>query len=196
MVTLGVIDAQNDFMLPDGKLYVPGAEKIIPKLEEYVTTASNLGFDIFFTSDCHDGAEAEMEKNGGPFPLHCMEGTDGQRLVKGLEDLAEAYQNYTKKCYDIFHPELGNTKFRDYRYDLSKKCLGTGPNRPVVFIAGVVGNICVEAAALGLAKFAYNVILIEDAIVWMDIDDNNNEHVSRKTLKENGVKFIKSFLEI
>jgi len=32
------VDAQADFMLPDGKLYVPGAEKIIPNLNRLVET--------------------------------------------------------------------------------------------------------------------------------------------------------------
>ncbi len=33
------VDAQADFMLPGGKLYVPTAEKIIPNIKRLVETA-------------------------------------------------------------------------------------------------------------------------------------------------------------
>jgi len=33
------VDAQADFMLPGGKLYVPGAEKIIPNIKRLVDAA-------------------------------------------------------------------------------------------------------------------------------------------------------------
>ena len=33
------VDAQADFMLPGGKLYVPGAEKIIPNIQRLVDAA-------------------------------------------------------------------------------------------------------------------------------------------------------------
>ena len=37
------VDAQADFMLPGGKLYAPGAEKIIPNIERLVTAAIEAG---------------------------------------------------------------------------------------------------------------------------------------------------------
>jgi nicotinamidase-related amidase len=32
-VILWYVDAQTDFMLPDGELYVPGAEKLLPNID-------------------------------------------------------------------------------------------------------------------------------------------------------------------
>ena len=34
------VDAQRDFMLPGGALYVPGAEKILPNLKSLVDVAT------------------------------------------------------------------------------------------------------------------------------------------------------------
>ncbi len=33
------VDAQRDFMLPDGKLYVPGAEKLLPSIRRLTDAA-------------------------------------------------------------------------------------------------------------------------------------------------------------
>jgi len=36
---LWCVDAQKDFMLPGGKLYVPGAEKLLPNIRRLVDVA-------------------------------------------------------------------------------------------------------------------------------------------------------------
>ena len=47
-----------------------------------------------------------------------------------------------------------------------------------------------EAAALGLRNLGVAVTLIEDAIVWLNVSDTNNETVSRQKLIDAGVQFI------
>ena len=42
-IVLWEVDAQADFMLPGGKLYVPGAEKIIPNIARLVKAANETG---------------------------------------------------------------------------------------------------------------------------------------------------------
>ena len=37
------VDAQVDFMLPGGKLYVPGAEKLLPNLRRLTDAATPAG---------------------------------------------------------------------------------------------------------------------------------------------------------
>ena len=39
---LHIVDMQNDFVLPDGKLYVPGAESLIEPANEFLR---NVKFD-------------------------------------------------------------------------------------------------------------------------------------------------------
>ena len=38
-IVLWCVDAQKDFMLPGGKLYVPGAEKLLPNIRRLVDVA-------------------------------------------------------------------------------------------------------------------------------------------------------------
>jgi nicotinamidase-related amidase len=47
------VDAQQDFMLPGGKLYVPGAEKIIPNIKRLVVTAQKAGILLVSSACAH-----------------------------------------------------------------------------------------------------------------------------------------------
>ena len=71
------VDAQADFMLPGGKLYVPGAEKIIPNIERLVAAAIEAGALLVSSGDSHPEGDPEFER----FPPHCLRGTSGARIV-------------------------------------------------------------------------------------------------------------------
>jgi nicotinamidase-related amidase len=71
------VDAQADFMLPGGKLYVPGAEKIIPNIERLVAAAIEAGALLVSSGDSHPEGDPEFER----FPPHCLRGTSGARIL-------------------------------------------------------------------------------------------------------------------
>lgn len=73
------VDTQNDFMNKDGALYVPNAELIKPNLAKIREFArKNRGIFVMGSVDVHFGTEeykereTELQRNGGPFPDHCM----------------------------------------------------------------------------------------------------------------------------
>ena len=71
------VDAQADFMFPDGKLYVPGAEKIIPNLDRLVETARQGRGILISSADAHNPDDPELRE----WPPHCLKGTPGADLV-------------------------------------------------------------------------------------------------------------------
>ncbi len=81
------VDTQNDFMNKDGALYVPKAESIKGNLEKLTKYACLKGIPIFGSVDKHFGTkkykqkELELQKWGGDFPEHCMNGTYGQLKI-------------------------------------------------------------------------------------------------------------------
>lgn len=159
MKAIAIIDVQKDFMDRDGALAVPGADAIRPTLAQIAQFARDNNILLFFTQDEHDGTEPEMAH----FPLHCMKGTEGQQNIDEVktEDKDIVFR---KRCYDVFAPKLGNPDIEKWLKDniIDK-----------VYIAGVVGNICCEAAAIGMAKRGIDVTIWDDAVVFMDIDENN-----------------------
>ena len=78
------VDTQVDFMSPDGKLYVPGAETIAPNLERLTDYAHAHRITIIASADEHVSEHEEISNAPdfqNTFPPHCMRGTPGQRRI-------------------------------------------------------------------------------------------------------------------
>jgi nicotinamidase/pyrazinamidase len=78
------VDTQHDFMDPDGKLYVPGAETLVPSLAALTQYAHGHGIPIVASSDDHVPADAEISESpdwAATFPPHCMRDTPGQLKI-------------------------------------------------------------------------------------------------------------------
>ena len=79
------VDTQCDFMRADGKLYVPEAEAIIPRLARLTRAAHAAGVRIVASADDHVPGHRELSDTPDfkqTFPLHCMRGTPGQRKIR------------------------------------------------------------------------------------------------------------------
>jgi nicotinamidase/pyrazinamidase len=80
-----VVDVQRDF-LPGGALAVPeGFEVLAPILDE----AARLEGTVIATRDWHPPDHCSFAVNGGPWPVHCVAGTDGARLHTDVDRIAD-----------------------------------------------------------------------------------------------------------
>src|SRR6202140_1001533 len=101
------VDAQRDFLLPGGNLYVPGAEKLLPTLRR-LTDAARQGKVFLVAHGCfHTPDDPEFRI----FPPHCVKGTAGAELVpEALTDKGVGVPNdaESKLPEDLFpfHPIL------------------------------------------------------------------------------------------
>lgn len=78
------VDTQVDFMLPEGRLYVPGSVEIIPVLGRLTAWAHQRGIRIVASADDHVPGHRELSDTPDwitTFPEHCMRGTPGQRKI-------------------------------------------------------------------------------------------------------------------
>jgi nicotinamidase/pyrazinamidase len=78
------VDTQYDFMRADGKLYVPGSEEIIPRLEQLTSFAHQNRVPIVADADDHELSDPEISDTPDwklTFPPHCLRGTPGQRKI-------------------------------------------------------------------------------------------------------------------
>jgi nicotinamidase/pyrazinamidase len=78
------VDTLHDFMRPDGKLYVSGAEEIIPVLRALTEFAHERHIPIVASADQHDRSDVEISDTPDwktTFPPHCMRGTPGQLKI-------------------------------------------------------------------------------------------------------------------
>ena len=76
------VDTQKDFMLPGGKLYVPGAERLLPNIRR-LTDAARQDRVFLVSHGCY---HAKDDPEFAIFPPHCVKGTPGRGICSGSAD--------------------------------------------------------------------------------------------------------------
>jgi len=77
-----VVDMQNDFV--NGSLAVPGGAGIVPALNRHVAAFRGRSLPVVATRDGHSPDHCSFRDCGGPWPSHCVGGTEGAQFVPGL----------------------------------------------------------------------------------------------------------------
>jgi nicotinamidase/pyrazinamidase len=168
------VDTQADFMLPGGRLYVPGAEKLLAKLNRLTDAARRSR--VFLVSDAclHTPDDPEFQR----FPPHCVRGTPGAAIV--AETLAEKYFVIPNRPGAELPADLSKVQ----QVILEKQTLDVfdNPNTQKVIerlkaftdpsaefaVFGVATEFCVRLAAKGLLERGRRVALVSDAIEALD----------------------------
>jgi len=174
------VDTQADFMLPGGKLYVPGAERIIPNLRRLVDAAREGR--VFLVSDaCVHTLEDEEFK---VWPPHCLAGTPGAQIIP--ETLAENFHLIPNRAGARLPSDLG--KFQQVVLEKQTLDVFDNPNTEAVLerldreaefiVFGVVTEYCVRCAASGLLDRGRRVAIVTDAVETLNPADG------RRTLEE------------
>jgi nicotinamidase/pyrazinamidase len=174
------VDVQADFMLSGGKLYVPGAEKLLPNIRR-LTDAARQGKVFLVSHGCfHTPNDPEFKI----FPPHCVKGTDGAELVpEALTEKIVRVPNEAdaKLPDDLFqYQQILLEKqtlniFESQHADALLQRLGSAAEF-VVF--GVVTEYCVSFAAKGLLERGRRVAVVRDAIETLKAEDG------RKTIAD------------
>ena len=190
------VDTQVDFMLPHGKLYVPGAEETAPAMARLVAAAREGGLVHVASADDHELTDPEITDEPdwrNTYPPHCLRGTHGATKIPETEQddplpfgltpyppglvpgLVEGRREILllKKNFDVFTNP--NT---DALLD------ALDPEEIVVF--GVATDVCDDAAIRGFLRRGRRVRFVEDAARGLD-----EERVTSCTAawREGGVAF-------
>jgi nicotinamidase/pyrazinamidase len=183
------VDTQADFMLPGGKLYVRGAERLLPNIRK-LTNVAREGRVFLVSHGCYHSADDPEFKT---FPPHCIKGTSGAQFVpEALTDQVLTIPNepeaqlptdlspyqqvlLEKQTLDIFESRHAGALVE--RLNPDAEC--------VVF--GVVTEYCVGFAAKGLLKRGRRVSVVQDAIETLKVEDASRTIAELQGL---GAKFI------
>jgi len=185
------VDTQADFMLPGGKLYVPGAERLLPNIRR-LTDAARQG-RVFLVS--HGDYHAKDDPEFKTFPPHCIKGTPGSALVP--EALTEKVITVANEPTAALPPDLFSAQYQQIL--LEKQTLDIFESRHagelvkrlgkaaefVVF--GVVTEYCVRFAAKGLLERGRRVLVVEDAIETLKAEDGQRTVAELQAL---GARFV------
>jgi nicotinamidase-related amidase len=140
-----VVDMQNDFVRPEGKLFVPDAPATVPKIQALLAFARQHGLFTVFTQDTHYPGDPE-------FPIwgeHCVAGTWGWQIIEELAP-REGELVLQKRRYDAFYGTPLDHELRLRKIEQ-------------LIICGTVASICVHYTAASAALRWYGVIIPVDA---------------------------------
>ena len=78
-----IVDFQNDFTPPAGALAVPGGDRIAERVN---ALASSGRYELVLaTRDWHPPGHGSFTAQGGIWPVHCVQGTEGAELHPALD---------------------------------------------------------------------------------------------------------------
>lgn len=173
---LVVVDVQNDFADPNGSLYVQGGEQVVQRVNAEIAAAREAGALVVYTQDWHPDSTPHFEKDGGVWPVHCVQGTWGAEFHPDLDVLTgtpvvrkgtegeDGYSGFT-----VRDPQSGEeqaTRLEDVLRE-------SGVERVVV--VGLALDYCVKETALDAARKDFETVLLTDATSAVDLQPGDGE---------------------
>jgi nicotinamidase/pyrazinamidase len=159
-----VIDFQNDFC-PGGALAVPHGDEIAPRVSELLDSG---GFDfVAATRDWHPADHSSFEAQGGPWPPHCVQGSDG----------AEFHPSLDRSKIDVvvdagFRPDLeGYSGFEETDLDQELR----DHDVDAVTVVGLATDYCVRATALDARRAGFDVTVDRAGVRGIDVEPGDSE---------------------
>lgn len=167
------VDMQRDFVMPDGKMYVAGADKLITPMNRFLSTVS---FDKNIVSmDTHNPKTYGNFEESKLFDIHCADGTPGWELtVKYTQPNTIIKKNF----FDIWQANAA---------DMDQALHGFTPDNTDVYLFGVASDFCVRYALDGYLQRGYDVHVIENLCrgIEKQITDVVHEDSYKKYIRNN-----------
>ncbi|MCS7308239.1 MAG: nicotinamidase [Aquificaceae bacterium] len=169
-----VVDMQRDFM-PGGALPVPDGDSIVGRLNEYIQLFFKKGLPVFFTRDWHPPDHISFKEQGGLWPTHCVQNTEGAKFHPDLfipQDNRFIISKGTSKEFDAYSGFQGTL--------LDSLLKERGIKR--VFVGGVATDYCVRNTVLGAINLGYQAFLLLDAVKGVDVEPGDSEKAVEEML--------------
>ncbi len=174
------VDTQFDFMLPTGKLYVPGAEETAPAMRRLVEAARAADIVHVASADDHELTDPEISDEAdfrNTYPPHCLRGTRGAQKIPETEQ-ADPLPLALIPFPPGLVPELiaGRRELLLLKKNFN---VFTNPNTDSllealdpaeIIVFGVATDVCDDAAIRGFLLRGRRVRFVEDAARGLDED--------------------------
>jgi nicotinamidase/pyrazinamidase len=182
---LVVVDVQNDFADPAGSLSVEGGLDVVRAVNAEIDLATAAGARVLYTQDWHPQDTPHFAKDGGTWPVHCVQDTWGAALhpdlrvtgevVRKGEHGEDGYSGFSMK--DPVTGEVVPTRLAALLRD-------AGASELVV--VGLATDYCVRATALEGREQGWPVTVPWAAVAAVDVSPGDGER-TREELRAAGV---------
>jgi nicotinamidase/pyrazinamidase len=164
---LVVVDVQNDFADPAGSLYVGEGEHVVSVANREIEAASRAGSYVVYSQDWHPPSTPHFEKDGGLWPVHCVEGSWGASFHPELRVVGDVVHKGDQGAdgYSAFSerdPLSGATAPTILQGLLQER----GVERLVV--CGLATDFCVVETVTDARDLGYDVVVPREGIRAVD----------------------------
>ena len=178
---LVVVDVQNDFADPQGSLSVRGGLEVVRAADAEVAAATAAGAPVFYTQDWHPADTPHFAKDGGTWPVHCVQGTWGAQLHPGLTVLGEVVRKGQSgedgySGFSMRNPVSGEV----VPTRLAGLLREAGAQRLVV--VGLATDYCVRATALEGREQGWPVTVLWSAVAAVDVAPDDGDRTREELL--------------
>jgi nicotinamidase/pyrazinamidase len=159
-----IVDFQNDFT-PGGALGVDGGDEIAGRLNEL---AADARFEVVVaTRDWHPPDHGSFREQGGIWPVHCVQRTEGAELHPGLDRtrvdvVVDKGQDPDADGYSGFEATLLEELLRARGVDH-------------VTIGGIATDYCVKNTALDALRLGFGVTVDREAVRGVEVEPGDSE---------------------
>ena len=148
------VDVQGDF-LPGGSLAVPDGFAVVAPLLALAERADV----VVATRDFHPADHCSFTARGGPWPAHCVVGTEGARIHPDVDAIARIV---VSKGMD---PEVdAYSGFDGTGLETMLRALGVER----VLVGGLATDYCVRATALAARAAGFDTTVVREAVRAVD----------------------------
>jgi nicotinamidase/pyrazinamidase len=161
---LVIVDFQNDFT-PGGALAVRDGDAIADRLNEL---AADARFELVVaTRDWHPEDHGSFAAQGGPWPAHCVQGTEGAELHPSLDRaqldvVVDKGQDPGREGYSGFEgTDLGEL--------LRERGIGK------LTVVGLATDYCVKNTALDALRERLEVTVDSAGVRGVDVEEGDSE---------------------
>jgi nicotinamidase/pyrazinamidase len=170
-----IIDFQNDFT-PGGALAVPEGDQIADRINRLAASGE---FDLVVaTRDWHPRDHGSFEENGGPWPVHAVQGTEGAELHPALDRsnidvVIEKGQDPGAEGYSGFQDTELASVLREHDVD-------------EVLVVGLATDYCVKNTALDALREGFAVTVDSEAVRGVEVNEGDSERALEEVRSAGG----------
>jgi nicotinamidase/pyrazinamidase len=183
---LVVVDVQNDFADPKGSLSVRGGEEVVPFINGEIEAALAAGALVVYTQDWHPPSTPHFEKDGGIWPVHCVQDTWGAAFhpdlrVEGpvVRKGADGRDGYSG--FSVRDPASGEVAATELERILRER----GIRRLVV--CGLATDYCVLETVLDARRLGFPTTVLREGIRAVDLQPGDGERALER-MREAGAE--------
>lgn len=161
-----IVDLQNDF-LPGGSLGVPQGDEVVAPIQQLIDLYQAHGLPVYASRDWHPEGHCSFTAQGGPWPVHCIAGSNGAAFSSAipLEQFATIISKATTIEKDAYSAFNGT--------DLAAAMRARGIER--VAVCGLATDYCVLNTARDALTEGFATLLVLDAIRAVNVHPGDGD---------------------